>query len=451
MFFGPLSLLSLFSIFHGSIFFYGYKRFLNNENVLNILIMSLAATGMFYSKYHGILPVAFVVLSNPRLLLNRLFWLMVLLVTILFIPHLLWQYQHDWPTVRYHLIERLSKRYKINFTTDYILGQLLIWGPIISLLYFFKFATVKIKDKLTRAHLFNFAGVLLFFVLSSFKNTVEPHWTLIAGVSYVVLFLTILKYGTEKLRRVFLKMAYVNIGLILLARILFLLPNSPFQLLKHYSSFFWGKQWAAQVKDKSKGTPVIFTNAYATPALYNFYNPDQVTYGYNTKRYRKTNYSLGQSDCLFDGKDVLIFSDRPISADTAITIQSKYRRGFLIPVKNYKCINALRIEGISVPKKFKPGETKIAVIELSNTGSKAIDASGLKIDYAFFISKFNFINSTARFNLPDQLLAPGYKKRIRIPITAPVESDKYKILFSFVNGIIDGNFASDFYNTEVDE
>ncbi len=436
-------------LFFSAVFFYGYKRFLKNENLLNTFIMALAVTGMFYSKYHGILPVAFVVLSNLKLLVNKYFWLMVVMVTLLFLPHLYWQYQHEWPTVKYHLVERLSKKYRINFTSDYILGQLLIWGPVISLLFFFKLVTVKIKDQLSRAHLFNFGGVLLFFVLSSFKNTVEPHWTLIAGVSYVVLFLTILKYGTSKLRRIFLKMAYANIGLILLARVLFLVPHSPFQMLRHYSSFFWGKEWARQVKEKAQGTPVIFTNSYALPALYNFYNPDETTYGYNTKQYRKTNYSLGTKDCVFDGKPVLVFSDQPLSADTSVKILSKYRSGFLLPMKNYKCINALRINAVSLAKQFKPEETKIAVVELENTGSVAIDAKDLKIDYAFFISKFNFINSTVSFKMPDEILPPGYKKRIRIPITTPAASDDYKILFSVVNGFLPGNFAGDFYEVEV--
>jgi len=436
-------------LFFSAVFFYGYSRFLQKECLANTLIMALAVTGMFYSKYHGILPVAFVVLSNLRLLVNKYFWLMVIIVTILFLPHLYWQYQNEWPTLKFHLAERLSKKYRINFTTDYILGQILIWGPIISLVFFFKVFGVRIKDKLSRAHLFNFAGVFLFFVFSSFKNTIEPHWTLIGGVSYLVLFLTILKNGSDRIKKVFLKMANVNIGLILLARVLFLLPTSPFQLLKHYSSFFWGKDWAKQVNEKAGGTPVIFTNSYALPALYNYYYPKEITLGYNTKHYRKTNYSLGTKDCILDNKSVLIFSDKPLSADTSIKVQSKYRNGFLIPT-NFNCVNALRITALDPPSKFMPGETKSVVIEIKNTGTISIDATNLKIDYAFFRAKYDFINSPSSYNLPNTILASGYTKRIRIPITAPDESGAYRILFSFVNGILQGNFASDFYQVSVE-
>lgn len=437
-------------LFFSAVFFYGYKRFLKQDNFLNTLIMTVAITGMFYSKYHGILPVAFVVLSNPRLLLNKFFWLMVIMVTLLFLPHLYWQHQHDWPTVRYHLVERLSKQYRINFTTDYILGQLLIWGPIISLLFFFKVISVRVKDKLSRAHLFNFSGVLLFFVVSSFKNTVEPHWTLIAGVSYIVLFMTLIRNSSYKFRTLFLKLAYVNIGLILLARVLFLLPQSPFHLLKHYSSFFWGKEWAKDIYAKAGGKPVVFTNAYATASLYNFYHPDATAYGYSTRQYRKTNFSLSTLDCAFDGKEVLIFTEQALSADTSLKVRSRYRNGYLIPVQ-YKCINALKIKAISLPKQLKAGETGMAIIELENTGNRPVEAQELKVDYAFFISKFNFINSTNAFILPDAVLEPGYKKRISLPLTAPPVADDYKILFSIVNGILPGNFASDFYNIKVVE
>ncbi|MFV0605216.1 MAG: glycosyltransferase family 39 protein [Niabella sp.] len=434
--------------FFSALFFYGYKQFLKTQNIGNTLIMAVAVTGMFYSKYHGILPVIFVVLSNIRLLKNKYFWLMVILVTVLFLPHLYWQYQYNWPTVRYHLVERLSKTYRISFTTDYILGQLLIWGPLISLLFFFRILSTRIQGKLTRAHVFNFSGVLLFFAVSSFKNTVEPHWTLIAGVSYIVLFLNIVQKSNHRFRKGLLRVAYVNIGLILLARILFLLPHSPFQILKHFSPFFWGKEWAAQVNTMANGKPVIFTNSYAMPALYNFYNPHSAAYGYSTKQYRKTNYSIGLQDCIYDGQQVLIFSSKPLGSDTLRKVQSKYRSGYLLPI-TYKCINALRIKAITLPKLYQSGETLPAVIEITNTGNMPINAATVKIDYAFFIAKFEFINSKESYLLPDTVIPPGYTKKLQVQITAPYEPGDYKILFSFANGILPGNFASDFYDVEI--
>lgn len=75
-------------LFFASLFLLTYKSFLNKNSVGNSILMALCITGMFYSKYHGILLIFFVVLSNYKLLFNRYFWLTVLITTLLFLPHL---------------------------------------------------------------------------------------------------------------------------------------------------------------------------------------------------------------------------------------------------------------------------------------------------------------------------------------------------------------------------
>lgn len=176
------------------LFFYAYKEYLRKENLKHTIFLALTIIGLLYSKYHGVLPVFFVFLSNPKLILKRSAWMVVTLVVIAFIPHLYWQYQHDWPTVRYHLFERNQERYTLDKTGNYILGQLLIFGPfttIVALISFFR--SRKPNDLYFRAHQFTFFGVLLFFLLSSFKKNIEPHWTLVAGFSFVVLLLNLLQ------------------------------------------------------------------------------------------------------------------------------------------------------------------------------------------------------------------------------------------------------------------
>ena len=98
---------------------------------------------------------------------------------------------------------------------------------------------------------------------------------------------------------------------------------------------------------------------------------------------------------------------------------------------------------------FLPGETKTAVIEIENTGNSEINAQNIKLDYAFFPAKFKFINSKVSCQLPDTVLPAGYKKQLSLPVTAPGYAAEYKLLFSFVNGLLPGNFASDFYDVKV--
>ncbi|ANH83640.1 4-amino-4-deoxy-L-arabinose transferase [Niabella ginsenosidivorans] len=436
--------------FFAALFFWRYKHFLAKENFSNSFWLALAITGMFYSKYHGVLLVGFVVLSNLRLLLNKYCWLILLIVILLFIPHLYWQYTHDWPTLRFHLIERIAKQYRINFTTDYLLGQILIWGPLISLLFYASVFKLKIKDKLMRAHLFMFAGTLGFFLFSSFKNTVEPHWTLIAGISYIALFLSLIINGTEKFRKLFLKTAYINIVLILLARIIFLIPSGPANLIKHFRSFSYAKLWADEVYARAGTTPVVFSNSYSAPSLYKYYHPDAQTIGYNDKSYRKTNFNL-MDDHFLNGHRVFYYTQsNAIAPGQGIPVDTKYNTGRLLPVEHYTPVNALRIHLLNTPKTMPASQPVTLSIAVINKGTTPIVLdTALSIDYAFLIEKYNFINSDTRFPLPRKTLAPGDSAVIKIPVKAPEKPGKYRLLFSVVNGFIPGNFASNFYGVQV--
>lgn len=436
--------------FFAALFFLKYKHFLNNNNFSNSFWLAIAITGMFYSKYHGILLVGFVVLSNLKLLGNKYFWLIVLMVSLFFMPHLYWQYMNDWPTVRFHLIERIAKKYRVNYTTDYLLGQILIWGPLISLLFYASVFKLKIRDVLMRGHLFMFTGTLVFFLFSSFKNTVEPHWTMIAGISYVALFLSLITNGSEKFRSLFLKTAYCNIGLILLARILFLIPNGPANRIKHFRSFSYARIWADTVYQKANGTPVVFSNSYALPSLYTFYHPDVQTTGYNDKGYRKTNFNI-TDDRFLNGKDVYYYTQNPdLKPGAGIEVSTAYNTGRLLPLPKYHSLNGLRISVPNPTKEMKAGSLQQIPLTITNKSSQAQELEPkLRLDYAFLIEKYNFINADTSFALPPRTLQPGESMPLSILVKAPQQGGKYRLLFSFVNDFITGNFASNFYEVTV--
>ena len=47
-------------IFFEALFFWGYKKYLEKDNVTNVLILIISSAGMLLSKYHGILILFFV-------------------------------------------------------------------------------------------------------------------------------------------------------------------------------------------------------------------------------------------------------------------------------------------------------------------------------------------------------------------------------------------------------
>ena len=113
------------------LFFIVYKKFIEDAGIIQILSISVVIALLIYSKYHGVLVVLFTLLSNHKLLSKPATYIVILFSFLLLIPHFLWQIEHDYPSIQYQLYERVSPPYSISFTSDFILGQLLMAGPLI--------------------------------------------------------------------------------------------------------------------------------------------------------------------------------------------------------------------------------------------------------------------------------------------------------------------------------
>jgi hypothetical protein len=434
-------------LFFTALFFYAYKRYVEKENLTNILFLALSIIGMIYSKYHGILPVFFTFLSNPKLILKRSAWVVVILTTATFIPHLWWQYQNDWPTVRYHLFERSQGSYKIEKTGNYILGQLLILGPFTTVVALVLLLKNRIKgDVYFRAHAFTFFGILLFFLLNSFKKNIEPHWTLTAGISFVVLTLDLLERSSDKIKRVFFGLASANIALIFLARILLAIPNTPAKKLDRFQVQIYSHSWADSLYKVAAGRPVVFVDNYHYPSIYAYYHPDQLSTSYSTVYYRKSDYLFTNQE-EFNNKTV--YTVRQIRrAEEDVEVKSNYVPTFLHKVDSFKAISGLKISWLKPLKDGNKNSQGVARIELANPMKYSIDGKNLFLNYTFFKSKSEF-KTSENISFAEKELSPGYKKTININLSFPEESGRYKLIFSFDQPLLGPTFASPFYEIEV--
>jgi hypothetical protein len=434
-------------LFFTALFFYAYKRYVEKENLTNILFLALSIIGMIYSKYHGILPVFLTFLSNPKLILKRSAWVVVILTTATFTPHLWWQYQNDWPTVRYHLFERSQGSYKIEKTGNYILGQLLILGPFTTVVALVLLLKNRIKgDVYFRAHAFTFFGILLFFLLNSFKKNIEPHWTLTAGISFVVLTLDLLERSSDKIKRVFFGLASANIALIFLVRILLAIPNTPAKKLDRFQVQIYSHSWADSLYKVAAGTPVVFVDNYHYPSIYAYYHPDQLSTSYSTVYYRKSDYLFTNQE-EFNNKTV--YTVRQIRrAEEDVEVKSNYVPTFLHKVDSFKAISGLKISWLKPLKDGNKNSQGVARIELANPMKYSIDGKNLFLNYTFFKSKSEF-KTSENISFAEKELSPGYKKTININLSFPEESGRYKLIFSFDQPLLGPTFASPFYEIEV--
>lgn len=294
-------------IFFTALFVLCYKRFAGNYSITNTFLLGISVALLFYSKYHAVLIVLFVLLSNLKLFTKYQTYIAGVIALSLFAPHLWWQYQHDWVSFRYHLFESNVNAYKPSFTTSYIIGQLLLPGPIVGFIllpaaFLYKPQKESASYEVERALRFTMIGIYGFFLLSSFRGKVEGNWT-----SPVLVCLIILshQYIKEHLRwqRLLFKLLPVTLVLVLFARIIMIADVLPVRAIKErYHSW---KEWPAIMKEKTKGLPVVFSNSYQRASKYWFYT-GQMTYSQNLYTERRNNYNFWPVEDSMLGKQVYL-------------------------------------------------------------------------------------------------------------------------------------------------
>jgi 4-amino-4-deoxy-L-arabinose transferase-like glycosyltransferase len=246
-------------IFFTALFFYCYKKFNITSSWLNTFLLGLSIALLCYSKYHAVLIVLFTLLSQVRLLGKLKAWVAVLIAVLLFVPHLWWQYQHDWVSFRYHLFESNVNAYKPSFTLNYILGQLLLPGPIAGFILLPAAFLYKPFTKTERALRFTMIGVYAFFLLSSFRGKVEANWTSPAIVPLMVLSHQFL-YDRVRWQKILFKLLPITLFLVLFVRVIMIENVLP--VLKVERMYHAWKKWPKELREKTHNLPVVFSNSY---------------------------------------------------------------------------------------------------------------------------------------------------------------------------------------------
>jgi hypothetical protein len=434
--------------FFTALFFCAYRRYLNSDNFKNCFFLSVSIVGMLYSKYHGVLPLFFVFLSNPKLIFKTSAWAIVATVIIALLPHIYWQYTHDWRTLNYHLYDRVGSPYKISKTINYLVGQLLVWGPVTTIPAFFLITKLRTKDRYLKAHYFTFFGVLIFFFLFSFRSGIEPHWTLIAGVPFVVLLQPALQKASERFRKIFFRLAIVNIFLILAIRILLFIPGSPITRSNNLKPLFYGKEWSDSVYKHAGAIPVVFIDSYVLPSLYKYYHPNVQTTGFNTISYRRNHFTISDDEIRLNNKTAYVEVGKKIDSSD-LFMEGLYTNIYLHLVDSFKAVNALKIKWDNVIKRGKPSEEARAFLTLRNSSKEIIADSTLAISYTFYRSRKDKVTSSP-IPINRKRFVPGEEIKKEILLKLPSRPGKYRLVFSVKYFPFEGTLASDYYNVIVD-
>ncbi len=273
---GLLALPDMPLLFMTALYFYLLRGYLGGDKKCTWLL-GAAIPLLLYAKYHGILLVFFTILAIPRLVLRKDFWLVTLISVVLFLPHVWWQYQNNFATLRYHFLERPSSDFSLKRIFDYLGTQLLLTALLCGPLIWWQLKKIKSHDGFQRVLLFVSWGILFFFLISTFSKKVEANWTISLAIP-----LTILVAGSEVWNRKWAKGILVTSFLVVvLARLVFLFPSLP---LKRISEFHGWKDWAKLVQEKCGNTRIV-ANSYQIASKLSFYlNRDVRALNYKSRK-----------------------------------------------------------------------------------------------------------------------------------------------------------------------
>ena len=356
-------------LFFFSLFLWAYKLYLTKKNTLVYFILSIAITGMMYSKYQGILVIFFIFLSNWKLVKNYKIWLACFGALIFYMPHMYWQYINDFPSIRYHLYERASvATYKFEYTLMHIVNAIAILGFTFIIIYKAFFKGIKNNDIFHRGLNSIVLGFFFFFLAASFRGHVQAQW--IAPIMLPLILITF-NYLIEhkKSLNLFCYLALTNITIILFVRII--IANEGIIPIK--LDFHGNKQWTLKVKKLTKNSEKLFVNSFQNASIYWFYTKEKSHYQKNYLG-RKNQYGFIPGNDIFSS-DSIAYITRISKEYSEIKMKSSGKDSIFISyLKDYKPLFDLEIN-------FKNSTT----IEFNATMKKSYDVV-IKNPYSFDIN-----------------------------------------------------------------
>ena len=350
-----------------ALFLWAYRRYLQEKTWLNALWMGLLMGCMVYSKYHAVLFLGLIVLSNLSLLKELKFYVACLLALALLTPHLVWQVEAGFPSLKYHLLQR-SQPFRMAYFLEYLPNQLLVFNPFTFGAALYVLVRTRAENEFERGLRLLLLGFLCFFWLMTFRGHVEPHWTIVAMIPMVVLiYRNALK--NERLRIYIRRFVFPSLLLVVLFRIAMLTPLSkPFG--------FYGKEaYYKAIETVAGDAPVAFRGSFQPPALYHYFTGKESA---TLRCYydRKTQFDLWQFDTAWIGRPVFV-CDEFGSLPKDYQVGEVRFRGFL--AERFQTANRLNIdfELLNIPESPIPvlhhGDTIRMAFSIYNPCSKDLD------------------------------------------------------------------------------
>jgi len=418
-----------------TLFYYIYQKYIDEDKLKWALLLGLIIAGLLYSKYHGVLLIGFTVISNIKLLSRKSFYLIVVLAAVLYAPHVLWQINHNYPSLNYHLYERSASVYDPITSLLYFPGQILMAGPLIGWFLFYTAFTIKIRDTFIRCLLVNLIGTIIFFFLNTIKGEVQSHWTLIAFAPLAMLVLIRFKQQ-DSFPKWFGTLAIINTVLIIALRLALIWPPAFIKNSSRFQSYYGYKQWAQQVKQRAGDNYVIMISGFQEASKYCYYTNSLKGFSYDSRAYRRTQFDLWPIEDSMQNKRayyIMDFNGDGLKLDSFATARGTWHGLWVDSVRSYQKVD-IRTDHANI--KATPGQQLAYNITISNPYAFPINLKNGAYPHEVILAACFFQGEREKFpvragaDLGLITIAPHQIAHYNFKFTAPPVKGKYELIFS---------------------
>lgn len=385
-----------------AVFLWTFRNFSEGRR-LAWLWMGAAIALMAYSKYHGALVLLFALAANPRLFARPALYASGAVAAVLLVPHLVWQYHHDWASFIYHLSARNSV-FRPGYVVEFLANMLVVFNPFLVPIYVQAWRKTRPQSAVGRALKLLPAAFIGFFLLSSLRGYVQPQWVIVSvfGLIYVAF-----AYVRRHPRTRRYAMAAGGATLLLVAVVRVEMIFNPLGL--RFEVFDNSESYGA-IAAEAQGRPVVFRHGYAVAAKYAFYTGGEA-YCQPNIRYRTHQWQFRDDDSRFAGREVLVECPPPGIADTTgrvRTVRLANGRSFTWFVDpDFRPVRKVGVTIGGMPRRVAAGDTLRLRLRFSNPYDYAIrvgmEPQGVRLSMLWKHGRFR----VEEFPLEDRFTIPA--------------------------------------------
>ena len=345
-------------LFSTVLFLTAYRAFIKKNTWLTACFTGVTIAMLLYSKYHGVLIFSLVMLPDIlKLLRNPRFYFIALLSAILLTPHFWWLYDHNFASIRFHVLERGQGRFLIFNLIEYFYNTILCYHPFLFLLFVVALIRRKPADSFERSLYFMTIGFYLFFLISIRKTATQPQWLLPTALSICFLLFQYLKNKPKITKAVFIS-AYISVAAYMVARVLLVVGS----FTQAEFLFFQERENNRRISEAVGDHPVVFLPHYVPPSVYMFYTEGLATTQLSIHS-RSNQYKFLDYDDQMAGKTVALES--PDGAHI-VPLQKEGEVFRFDYYKNYLPVRRVTATFLNLPENLTAHDRIALKVELAN-------------------------------------------------------------------------------------